>query len=216
LHHVRHLGRARAKPTVVAAAAPQAPLQHYEGSSFARQTIPAYVLRPTACDSLPAAVLQSPPPAQFVPPAQRLLDALAGPADQTPAAPTGSGEARGGLPPGSGFPASGGPIGGPGGASVAPPGTPPDTPPVIGLPPAAPPAEGGPPPIVVPPPGGVQPPPNLPPVIGPPPTGPQPPPVGVIPEPTTWSLMLLGVLAIGGSLRSRRKAARNRTAETIQ
>jgi hypothetical protein len=207
LHHLRRPGRA--KPAIVAATQPQVPRQHYAESSFAQQTIPAYVLRPTSCDTQPAATLQSPPPAGPVTPSQRLLDALAGPATPpasdaaAPGRPAGGFSPAGGdlLPPGGTLPVIGSGLPGePGGPSGEPsfPGSPPDTPPIITPP------EGGLPPTEVLPPGGGQPP-----VIISPPGGGQPPitpPGGAIPEPSTWSLMILGALAVGGALRSRRAA----------
>jgi hypothetical protein len=213
-HHLRRPGRA--KPAIVAATQPQVPRQHYVESSFAQQTIPAYVLRPTSCDTQPAATLQSPPPAAPVTPSQRLLDALAGPATPpasdaaAPGLPAGGFSPAGGdlLPPGGAPPVIGSGLpGGPGGEPGFP-GLPPDTPPTVTPP------EGGQPPIVVLPPGGG------PPVIISPPGGGQPPltpPGGAIPEPSAWSLMILGALAVGGALRLRRAAPSARKAfETVR
>ena len=41
--------------------------------------------------------------------------------------------------------------------------------------------------------------------IEPPPPPPPPPPPGAVPEPSTWALMMLGIGAIGTSLRKRRR-----------
>jgi hypothetical protein len=228
-HHVRHIvRRARARPAVIATAE-EAPVQRYAGSSFAQQTIPIYAMRPTSCDAQPPAALQSAPPAGLVTPTQRLLDELAGPAEpvtrvaDAPDAPGGS--AGGFSPGGAGFgPPSGGggfltpggapPIVGPGGPGVGPPATPPD----LGQPPIITPPEGGQPPIVILPPEGGQPP-TVTPIIDQPPAGPPvspPPPLAAIPEPGTWSLMILGAAGVGAILRRRRASAARRAFEIIR
>lgn len=150
--------------------------------------MPVYLPRPVSCDEKPSPVLQALPPAAEKPPAQVLLDELAGPV-AAPAAPetatnylTGTPDEGGGgsfFPGGGGFPGGVGVPGGGGGQPpVGPPGggQPPITPPDGGPPPILPP-DGGQPPIILPPDGG--PPPVLPPDGGPPPVTPPdgPPPI---------------------------------------
>ncbi|MFI4966825.1 MAG: hypothetical protein ACHP9T_15855, partial [Caulobacterales bacterium] len=79
VHRVRHVVGApvRKAPRVVVASRPRA--LNLAESSRDQQTIPVFVPRPVSCDDQPVIALQSPPPARPVAPAQRLLDALAGP-----------------------------------------------------------------------------------------------------------------------------------------
>jgi hypothetical protein len=183
----------------------------------------AYVLRPRACGgrralATPIGGLTSPSPAQT------LLAELAGPGSPPPEAravsqplPAGSEPSTVGGPPPTDTPAPGGfgfpgvPLGGPGTTgtpgtpgppSVSPPATePPPNPPPIS-PPAPPPG----PPTIEPPtqppvlPPGQPPifPPDGPPTIVSPPGGP-----GPIPEPDTWTLLVLGFGAVGWLLRRR-------------
>ena len=71
------------------------------------------------------------------------------------------------------------------------------------------------------PPGGTGGPPGGPGGGGPPPGGPDnpppppPPPPGAVPEPSTWALMMLGIGAIGTSLRKRRRDERAASAGTL-
>ena len=215
---------------VLVAAAPPAPPRHYAESSFAQRTLPVYLPRPVSCDEKPSPVIQALPPAEAKPPAQVLLDELAGPAvaPPTPEAPPAvpAEFVDEGGPPGIFFPGGGVPGGGgvfPGGGGqppVIPPGggqppiTPPDTgqppvvPPETGQPPIVPPGPPGPPdtgqPPVIPP--GPPPvlPPGQPPIL-PPDTGP---PLGV-PEPATWAMLIAGFFGLGEVLR-RDHAARRR------
>jgi len=88
-----------------------------------------------------------------------------------------------------------------------PPVTPPVTPPVPPVtPPVTPP---GPPPVTPPVTPPVVPPETPPPVVVVTPPGPPggPPPVSPVPEPSTWALLMLGFLGLGGVLRARRAAA---------
>lgn len=199
--------------------------------------MPVYLPRPVSCDEKPSPVLQALPPAAEKPPAQVLLDELAGPV-AAPAAPetatnylTGTPDEGGGsfFPGGGGFPGGVGVPGGGGGQPpVGPPGggQPPITPPDGGPPPILPP-DGGQPPIILPPDGG--PPPVLPPDGGPPPVtppdGPPPitPPEGPppiippitppggpppgVPEPATWAMLIFGFFGLGSALRRQKRAA---------
>jgi hypothetical protein len=234
VHHVRHVVKRPRPKRVQVAAAPAAPARHYAESSFAQRTLPVYLPRPVSCDDKPSPLIQALPPAPEKPPAQVLLDELAGP-EAAPPAPETSPDYISGTPdegggpffPGGGVPFGGGPGGG---------GQPPITPPGGGHPPIVPP-DTGPPPPVVPPDTGQPPiilppgPPGQPPVIPPdtgqppilppgdqppilPPSGPpiQPPggqPPGV-PEPATWAMLILGFFGLGGAIRRqipRRRAA---------
>lgn len=129
--------------------------------------------------------------------------------------------AGGGAPAITPPPATGGPGEQPGETPpISPPtGTPqPETPPPTGNPPpVTPPSTGNPPPVTPPP---VTPPPTGTPPVTPPPTG-NPPPVdppvnpplvdpppvvGLVPEPATWLMLIMGFFAIGGAARSRMRA----------
>ncbi len=131
VHRVRHVVGIGPKkpPRIVVASRPHA--INLAESSLAQQTIPVYLPRPVSCDKLPPLALQSLAPARPVAPAQRLLDALAGPADLTPSGlpaspgnlpgvegtPGNSGPTGGGVP-GDDFPSGGFPdVGGPGGGT---------------------------------------------------------------------------------------------------
>jgi hypothetical protein len=221
IHHVRHgVGARHARRQAIAVDAPVR-TRNFAESSLQMRTMPVYVMRPTSCDAQPPATLQSLAPAEYKPPAQLLLDELAGPASRAAAAPgdlpasaesgltpvalapggVGGGGPVGGGPvivgpggggPGAGGPGGGGPVEGP--PSTTPPQVqppligPPDVPPVIIAPPG--------PPVVGPPGGGP------PPVMTPP--GTTPPVTAAVPEPSTWAMMILGFLGVGGALRARR------------
>ena len=108
-----------------------------------------------------------------------------------------------GVPPASGPPFSGTPFLFPGPPRGAPPsGIPPEGVPPGGIPP------GGTPPGETPP-GGIPPggpPPGGPPPGEPPPGGPPGTPPIPIPEPATWTMMLLGLLAAGAVARAARRS----------
>jgi hypothetical protein len=224
VHPVRHVVKRPRPKRVLVAAAPPGPPRNYMESSFAQRTLPVYLPRPVSCDEKPSPAIQALPPAPEKPPAQVLLDELAGPA----VAP----ELHPGTPgfvdepgPGIFFPGSGGgifPGGGvlTGGGGGQPPFTPPgvDQPPITppGQPPVLPP-DGGQPPIILPPgPPGPPGPPEIPPVIPEhpilPPTVDQPPgggPPPGVPEPATWAMLIAGFFGLGATLR-RDHAARRR------
>jgi hypothetical protein len=128
-HHVRHVigSGPRKLPRLIVASRPHA--LNLAESSFVQQTIPIYVPRPVSCDDKAVVAIQSLPPSRPVPPAQKLLDALAGPlaSPEAPAAPPSAfgdvpGSLPGGVPggvpgvvedlPGGGVPGGGIPIGG--------------------------------------------------------------------------------------------------------
>jgi hypothetical protein len=229
-HPVRHrLGPHRPAKIHAAAASPAHP--QFVESSLAQATVPVYELRPVVCDSQPA--IRSVLPGAPKPTAQRLLDALAGPATAAapapqvavaeppptgggfPGFPTDSGPPGviGGVPGGIPGGVPGGVPGGGGPPPILPPGGGPPSilPPEGGPPPVLPP-DGGPPPIVITPPGQPPiappdggPPPILPPEGGLPPTLTPTPPVAGIPEPATWALSILGFFGLGGALRSQRR-----------
>ena len=230
-HHVVRLRtHRRTTPRVILAAQPATPHRQYVESSLAQRSVPVFELRPTACDTHPASQSVAPgAPAT----AQKLLDAIAGPAP-TPPAPVETPPQTPVSPPlvpplpvvtlpdtatppdGPDFPGfpgvSGpGPFGGfPGVVGPLPP---PVGPPVVGPPVVGPPVVGPPvePPVVTPP-GPPPPTPPGPPPIEPPvepPGGPtplSPPTPPGVPEPAAWAMLMLGFLALGGALRARRRA----------
>ena len=127
------------------------------------------------------------PPLGFAPPNIPLIPTALGPFP--PGGPSGFTPL---FPPSSSTP--GGPLvpGGPGGFNPPPPGEPGTSNP---NPPAPPPGGENPPP-----PGGENPPPGE--ENPPPPGGENPPPVTpAVPEPATWSMMILGFMMVGGALR---------------
>jgi hypothetical protein len=183
-----------------------------------------YVLRPIACGVHPAAALMSPLPGVAAPATpQQLLAELAGPpaaaspetaidtAASAPAAELPAAPETAGSSPGDFLPAGGGPLGpgggvfGPGGPGIGPEGPGGVTSPIIespvpppGAPQVTPVTPGGP--------GGVSPPvgpivetgvPGLPGLPG---------GVGGVPEPASWSLLLVGFFGLGGALRRQRRA----------
>ncbi len=77
IRHIHHFFGAKKAPRIVVASRPAA--TNLAESSLAQQTIPVYVPRPVSCDKLPPLALQSLAPARPIAPAQRLLDAIAGP-----------------------------------------------------------------------------------------------------------------------------------------
>ena len=174
---VRHtVGPAPVRRPAVAIEAP-AEAPSYAESSSQMRTLPVYEMRPARCDSQPPTALQSRPPAEFRPPAQQLLDELAGPGSRVAAGP--APPPPGEVLVGPAFVASPGDTGG------AIPGLPTVGPlsggPLVGLPPGGSTVEG--PPVVA----------SL-------------PVAAAIPEPATWAMMILGFLAVGAALRSRRSA----------
>ena len=213
--HRRHIIRKTLAKTAPRPAVKPAGPHAFAESSLAQQTIPVVVPRPVSCDKAPPLVLASAPPVREKPPAQVLLDELAGPSGTPPASPPA--DVPEGVPGGVTFPSDvlfpgtpGGVPPGGGRPPFTPPGvTPPDQPPFT--PPGVTPPDQ--PPFVPPdqPPG---PPPFVPPIIPPdqppivPPGGPQPPdkPPGAIPEPSTWGMMILGFFGLGAVLRARRTA----------
>ena len=79
VHHIRHVvGIGPKKPPRIAVAS-RPHVSNLAESSLAQQSIPIYLPRPVSCDKLPPLALQSLAPTRPVAPAQRLLDALAGP-----------------------------------------------------------------------------------------------------------------------------------------
>lgn len=211
--------------TAAATAKPAAPMKKLPESSYAMRTAYMPAAPSTECDTAPSIQAALPPEAR--PPAQRLLDEIAGPpveiADASPPA------SIGGIPVGGGGPGGGIPIGwrgggggGGGGGFVTPPGeeNPPTTP-GEGEPPTTP--GGGEPPVVNPPggeppvvnpPGGeppITPPGKEPPVTPPGPgPGPGPGPVSPIPEPGVWMTMIIGFFGLGTMVRRSRAAERRR------
>jgi hypothetical protein len=218
---------AHAKPIRVPAR-PASTTQKLVESSFALQTRPIPWVRPAGCDKNPTLAIQSAPPIVEKPPAQLLLDEIAGPNPTPPTPPEETGPTfGGGVPPGVAFGGGGQPPGLPPGGGQ-PPGQPPEQPPVT--PPETPPG----PPVTPPPPPEV--PPVFPPVTPPetppgPPVGPQPPPeqpqpppevlqpppgggqppLTPVPEPSTWVMLISGFFFVGQGVRARR-AARARLA----
>ena len=221
---------ARAKPIRVPAR-PASTTQKLVESSFALQTRPIPWVRPAGCDKNPTLAMQSAPPIVEKPPAQLLLDEIAGPNTPPPTPPEETGPTfGGGVPPGVPFGGGGQPPGLPPGGGQPPGqppggGQPPGQPPGGGQPPGQPPGppvtppEGppvfpppdGPPPVV--PPGG--PPPTVPPEIPPgfPPLPPEihtppptTPPLTPVPEPSTWVMLISGFFFVGQGVRSRRAA----------
>jgi hypothetical protein len=187
VQQVRHVVKRPRPKRVRVAAAPAAPHRQYLESSFAQQTVPVYLPRPVSCDEKPSPVIQALPPAPEKPPAQVLLDELAGPGVTPPGVQTptdyisgtpdddggffpGGGGVPGGVPGGGGG-GGGGVPGGGGQPPVSPPGggQPPVIPPDTGLPPIVPPDVGQPPIILPPGPPDVGQPPVIPPEIGQPP-----------------------------------------------
>jgi hypothetical protein len=184
--HTRHgAGAGLAKRRVIAAATATYP-RNLAGSALEMRTTPAYVMRPTSCDAQPPARLQSPLPASRKPPGQKLLDAVAPIAGASEGAPP--------FAPPGGFIGPSGVVGGPGGVSgLAPPSIMPTD---VFQPPV--PAPGDSPGIV----GS----PGLPPVSPIGVSSPIPPaPIAALPEPAAWEMMILGFLAVGVALRSRRE-----------
>lgn len=222
---------AHVKPIRVPAR-PASTTQKLVESSYAMQTRPIPWVRPAGCDKNPTLAIQSAPPIVEKPPAQLLLDEIAGPNPTPPTPPEEAGPTfGGGVPPGVPFggggqppglpPGGGQPPGQPPGGGQPPvtppenpPGPPVTPPPPPEVPPVFPPPEG-PPPVV--PPGGpptVPPegPPPQPPIL--PPEGPTPPttpPLTPVPEPSTWVMLISGFFFVGQGVRSRR-AARARLA----
>lgn len=207
-----------------APAKPAAPMKKLPESSYAMRTAYLPAAPSTECDTKPSIQAALPPEAR--PPAQRLLDEIAGPpveiADASP--PAGIGGIPVGGGPGGGIPIGwrNGGGGGGGGGFVAPPGEEKPTTPGGGEPPVVnPPGEGEPP--VVNPPGGGEPPIVIPPgptdpdppIVKPPgPGDPKPPidpgPISPIPEPGVWMTMIIGFFGLGTMVRRSRAAERRR------
>lgn len=216
--------------TATAPAKPAAPMKKLPESSYAMRTAYMPAAPSTECDTAPSIQAALPPEAR--PPAQRLLDEIAGPPVEIADASSPAG--IGGIPAGGGGPGGGLPIGwrgapgggGPGGGFVAPPGAetpgggepPVVNPPGEGEPPVVNPPGGGEPPVVNPPGGGeppiIPPGPDPDPGPGPGPGGPGPvdpnPPVSPIPEPGVWMTMIIGFFGLGTMVRRSRAAERRR------
>ncbi len=184
----RNVSRVAARPLAVAGA--QKPAGGGDPSAPAKAADPGSNDKPAAVAAKPDGDPSAPGSAQGVAPggvtsAPAFADVAQGPVFAFPGGPTGTSSIVVVPPPGGG---GGGAVGGTGG--TAPPGTtPPGTPttPPTGTPPSTPPAPGG---GATPPPGGV---------VG----GDSV--VTPIPEPSTWALMLAGLLAVAWMARRQRR-----------